>query len=79
MLGPGNEEAAKEGTITPFALALFPSALCTFPGGFHIGGGINHLNALHYLGLWIPLLKLIVRVGCEPRYCYISCLQSRSD
>ncbi|MDB6128975.1 MAG: Phosphoribosylformimino-5-aminoimidazole carboxamide ribotide isomerase [Verrucomicrobiales bacterium] len=36
MLGPGNEEAALE-------------ALGTFPGGFHLGGGINHENAIHYL------------------------------
>ena len=35
-LGPGNEEAAL-------------SALHAFPGGFHIGGGINPQNAIAYL------------------------------
>jgi phosphoribosylformimino-5-aminoimidazole carboxamide ribotide isomerase len=35
-LGPGNEEAAL-------------SALQTFPGGFHIGGGITPQNAIKYL------------------------------
>ena len=36
MLGPGNEEAAR-------------AALKTFPGGMHIGGGINAGNAASYL------------------------------
>ena len=35
-LGPGNQEAVL-------------SALQTFPGGFHIGGGINPQNAIAYL------------------------------
>ncbi|MDI9402012.1 MAG: phosphoribosylformimino-5-aminoimidazole carboxamide ribotide isomerase [Limisphaerales bacterium] len=35
-LGPGNDEAARE-------------ALEAFPGGFHIGGGINKENALEWL------------------------------
>jgi phosphoribosylformimino-5-aminoimidazole carboxamide ribotide isomerase len=36
MLGPGNETAARE-------------ALAAFPGGFHVGGGINVDNAASYL------------------------------
>ena len=36
MLGPGNEEAAAE-------------ALAAFPGGFHVGGGINPDNAKRWL------------------------------
>jgi len=36
MLGPNNESAALE-------------ALKEFPGGFHVGGGINRDNALKYL------------------------------
>jgi phosphoribosylformimino-5-aminoimidazole carboxamide ribotide isomerase len=36
MLGPGNEEAALD-------------AISAFPGGFHIGGGINPSNAKKYL------------------------------
>ncbi len=36
MLGPGNEEAAKE-------------ALSTWPGGFQIGGGITSQNAKYWL------------------------------
>jgi phosphoribosylformimino-5-aminoimidazole carboxamide ribotide isomerase len=36
MLGPGNEDAAR-------------SALRAFPGGFHIGGGINAENARGWL------------------------------
>lgn len=36
MLGPGNEAAARE-------------ALAAFPGGFHVGGGINLDNAASYL------------------------------
>jgi phosphoribosylformimino-5-aminoimidazole carboxamide ribotide isomerase len=36
MLGPGNEAAARE-------------ALAAFPGGFHIGGGINRDNAAGFL------------------------------
>jgi phosphoribosylformimino-5-aminoimidazole carboxamide ribotide isomerase len=36
MLGPGNEEAARE-------------ALAAFPGGFHVGGGINLANAAGFL------------------------------
>src|SRR5271170_1689773 len=36
MLGPGNEAAAREG-------------LAAFPGGFHIGGGINLENAAGFL------------------------------
>ena len=36
MLGPGNETEAR-------------SALATFPGGFHIGGGINSENARDWL------------------------------
>ena len=35
-LGPGNDDAARE-------------ALGAFPGGFHIGGGINKENALEWL------------------------------
>ena len=35
-LGPGNDDAARE-------------ALRAFPGGFHIGGGINEQNALEWL------------------------------
>jgi phosphoribosylformimino-5-aminoimidazole carboxamide ribotide isomerase len=38
MLGPGNEEAARD-------------ALEAFPGGFHIGGGITGDNAAKYLGM----------------------------
>ncbi len=36
MLGPGNEDAAR-------------SALGAFPGGMHVGGGINAQNALGWL------------------------------
>src|SRR4051812_597246 len=36
MLGPGNEDAAR-------------SALRAFPGGMHVGGGINMDNARHWL------------------------------
>ena len=36
MLGPGNEDAAR-------------SALAAFPGGFHIGGGLNPDNAAVWL------------------------------
>src|SRR5271168_487545 len=36
MLGPGNEAPAEE-------------ALAAFPGGFHIGGGINLDNAKSFL------------------------------
>ena len=36
MLGPGNEDAAR-------------SALAAFPGGMHIGGGINAENARKWL------------------------------
>src|SRR2546428_8866547 len=36
MLGPGNEEAAH-------------AALRAFPGGLHVGGGINAANARSYL------------------------------
>jgi phosphoribosylformimino-5-aminoimidazole carboxamide ribotide isomerase len=36
MLGPGNEAAARE-------------ALAAFPGGFHVGGGINLANSREYL------------------------------
>ena len=36
MLGPGNEDAAR-------------AALRSFPGGMHVGGGINPANAASYL------------------------------
>lgn len=36
MLGPGNEEAARE-------------ALQAWPGALQIGGGINHLNAMAWI------------------------------
>src|SRR5579871_4706015 len=36
MLGPGNEDAAR-------------AALQTYPGGLHVGGGINLENARSYL------------------------------
>jgi len=36
MLGPGNQEAAKE-------------ALAAWPGGMQIGGGINDLNAAQWI------------------------------
>jgi len=36
MLGPGNESAAR-------------AALAAYPGGLHIGGGINAANALNWL------------------------------
>lgn len=36
MLGPGNEEAAR-------------SALAAFPGGMHVGGGVNAANARGWL------------------------------
>jgi ribosomal protein S11 len=36
MLGPGNQEAAKE-------------AVTAWPGGMHIGGGINDLNAAQWI------------------------------
>lgn len=36
MLGPGNELAARE-------------ALGAFPGGFHVGGGVNAANAANWL------------------------------
>jgi phosphoribosylformimino-5-aminoimidazole carboxamide ribotide isomerase len=36
MLGPGNQEAAKE-------------ALTAWPGGMQIGGGINDLNAAQWI------------------------------
>jgi phosphoribosylformimino-5-aminoimidazole carboxamide ribotide isomerase len=36
MLGPGNEEAAR-------------AALAAFPGGFHVGGGIDLANAAAFL------------------------------
>jgi phosphoribosylformimino-5-aminoimidazole carboxamide ribotide isomerase len=35
-LGPGNEQAAAE-------------ALAAFPGGFHLGGGVNETNAVSWL------------------------------
>jgi phosphoribosylformimino-5-aminoimidazole carboxamide ribotide isomerase len=36
MLGPGNESAAED-------------ALAAFPGGMHVGGGVNPLNSARYL------------------------------
>ncbi len=36
MLGPGNQEAARE-------------ALATWPGGLQVGGGINHTNAAEWI------------------------------
>jgi phosphoribosylformimino-5-aminoimidazole carboxamide ribotide isomerase len=38
MLGPGNEDAAK-------------SALAVWPGGFHVGGGLNNDNARYWVDM----------------------------
>jgi hypothetical protein len=48
MLGPGNEDAAKE-------------ALTAWPGGLHIAGGITDRNAQYWIGagaekVWCPSL-----------------------
>ena len=50
MLGPGNDDAAHE-------------ALAEWPDAFHVGGGINDKNAMHWINSGAE--KVLVSVSCS--------------
>jgi phosphoribosylformimino-5-aminoimidazole carboxamide ribonucleotide (ProFAR) isomerase len=55
MLGPGNEEAARE-------------ALAAWPGGLQVGGGITDQNAGEWIERGAE--KVIISYSCDTLWCY---------